>query len=115
MPQSERVNFSTKIPGATAKAIDLLEKILVFDPKSRITAAEALNHPYLADYQEEVLADGMQTKVTISPFDWSCFIEKDLTVIEWQQKVVELIGVFNAARPRDLAHESGMPKTETHA
>jgi p38 MAP kinase len=73
----------------------------VFDPKSRITAAEALKHPYLADYQEEVFADGMQTKATISQFDWS-FTEKDLTAIEWQQKVVELIRVFNLANPRDV-------------
>jgi hypothetical protein len=53
----------------------------------------------LADYQQEVFADGMQimqTKATISQFDWS-FTEKDLTAIEWQQKVVELIKVFNLA------------------
>jgi hypothetical protein len=69
-------------------------------PKSRITAAEALNHPYLAGYQEELLADELQTKAAISPFDWS-FTEKVLQAVEWQQKVVELIGVFNNAKPRD--------------
>lgn len=51
LPPRERQNFASKIPGATMEAIDLIEKILVFDPKSRITAAEALNHSYLLGYQ----------------------------------------------------------------
>jgi len=29
------------------KAIDLLKKMLTFDPTKRITVEEALNHPYL--------------------------------------------------------------------
>jgi hypothetical protein len=42
----------------------------------------------------------MKTMATISQFDWS-FTEKDLTAKEWQQKIVELIRVFNLANPRD--------------
>lgn len=33
-------------------AIDLIEKLLIFDPAKRMTAVEALEHPYLADYHE---------------------------------------------------------------
>ena len=33
-------------------ALDLLEKMLCFDPKLRITAAEALAHPLLAAYHD---------------------------------------------------------------
>merc|ERR1711953_1329747 len=31
-------------------ALDLLEKMLLFDPKARITAQAALAHPYFSDY-----------------------------------------------------------------
>jgi serine/threonine protein kinase len=103
----ERVNFSTKIPGATANAIDLLEKILVFDPKSRITAAEALNHPYLAGYKEELLMDEMQTK---AKFDWSFSLE-NRPLPEWKRKVEEMIRVFKAdAKPRDLVYNGDVLK-----
>ncbi len=40
--------FGTK----DADALDLLEKMLVFDPKKRITAAEAMAHPYLEPYHD---------------------------------------------------------------
>ena len=33
-------------------AIDLLEKMLVFDPRKRITATESLSHEYVAPYHD---------------------------------------------------------------
>ncbi|VVB10063.1 unnamed protein product [Arabis nemorensis] len=41
--------FSNLYPKADTLAIDLLEKMLVFDPTKRITVTEALSHPYMAD------------------------------------------------------------------
>ena len=41
-------------------AIDLLLKLLQFNPKKRLTAEEALEHPYVADFhnpEEEILCD----------------------------------------------------------
>lgn len=40
-------------PRASANAIDLLEKLLTFDPAARITVEEALAHPYLEAYHDE--------------------------------------------------------------
>lgn len=34
-------------------AIDLLNKLLEFDPSKRITVEEALAHPYLSAYHDE--------------------------------------------------------------
>jgi serine/threonine protein kinase len=42
--------FGDRAPEA---GIDLLKRLLVFDPEKRITAAEALRHPYLADLHLE--------------------------------------------------------------
>ena len=41
-------------------AIDFLLKCLQFNPKKRLTAEEALEHPYVADFhnpEEEILCD----------------------------------------------------------
>ncbi len=42
-------DFSKIFSFADDLAIDLLKKLLIFDPDKRITVNEALSHPYLAD------------------------------------------------------------------
>ncbi|KAL9108255.1 MAG: hypothetical protein Q9227_006993 [Pyrenula ochraceoflavens] len=59
-------------------AIDLLERMLVFDPKSRITAANGLSHEYLAPYH-----DPTDEPVAEEKFDWS-FNDADLPVDTWK-------------------------------
>jgi len=53
----ERKEFSTVFPDASAEAIDLLEKIFVFDPARRITVDEALRHPFFAKYYDEAFVN----------------------------------------------------------
>ncbi|KAI0700423.1 Pkinase-domain-containing protein [Cytidiella melzeri] len=45
-PRYPKIPFSSVLPKASPQAIDLLERLLQFDPHKRISAAEALNHPY---------------------------------------------------------------------
>ncbi|KAK6150614.1 hypothetical protein DH2020_015546 [Rehmannia glutinosa] len=45
---SQGIDFCRLYPKADPLAIDLLEKLLVFDPSKRITATEALCHPYMS-------------------------------------------------------------------
>ncbi len=42
-------DFSAIFPGASPQALDLLGRMLLFDPNKRISVSEALNHPYLAE------------------------------------------------------------------
>ncbi len=49
MPKHEKVDLGKMFPAAPAEAVDLLERMLSFNPYRRITAKEALEHAYLAE------------------------------------------------------------------
>jgi p38 MAP kinase len=59
-------------------AVDMLERMLVFAPDQRITAAEGLAHPYLGPYH-----DPADEPVAAEKFDWS-FNDADLPVDTWK-------------------------------
>lgn len=59
-------------------ALDLLEKMLVFDPRKRIDAAMSLAHEYVAPYH-----DPTDEPVAAEQFDWS-FNDADLPVDTWK-------------------------------
>ena len=48
LPYNPGVPFSTLYPNADPLAVDLLKKMLVFDPSKRIGVNEALQHPYMS-------------------------------------------------------------------
>lgn len=52
LPHVPKQPFSQKFPNMAPVAIDLAERMLVFDPAKRITVEEALNHPYLSSLHE---------------------------------------------------------------
>jgi p38 MAP kinase len=52
--------------------------MLVFDPKKRVTATEALSHDYLTPYH-----DPTDEPVSDEKFDWS-FNDADLPVDTWK-------------------------------
>lgn len=59
-------------------AIDLLEKLLVWDPNERLGAAAALEHPYLQLYH-----DATDEPVAKEKFDWSS-VSKDRSLDHWK-------------------------------
>ncbi|KAK4585148.1 hypothetical protein RGQ29_022707 [Quercus rubra] len=48
LPYSRGIHFSHLYPQADPLAIDLLQRMLIFDPTKRITVDEALQHPYMS-------------------------------------------------------------------
>jgi serine/threonine protein kinase len=51
-PHQGRPNIAKMFPTANREAADLLQKLLVFDPEKRYTAADALRHPYVANFHD---------------------------------------------------------------
>ncbi|SGY53481.1 BQ5605_C006g03764 [Microbotryum silenes-dioicae] len=78
LPKRERIPFAQKFRGADPLALGLLEKMLVFDPRTRIDATQALAHEYLAPYH-----DPSDEPVAPEAFDWS-FNDADLPVDTWK-------------------------------
>jgi len=52
LPYKPKIPFSKLYPGANPLALDLLERMLMFNPLDRITVTEALQHPYLEQYYD---------------------------------------------------------------
>ncbi|KAJ7102424.1 kinase-like domain-containing protein [Mycena belliarum] len=49
LPRCPKVDLAQVLPKASPAALDLLERLLKFDPAERITAVDALSHPYFTE------------------------------------------------------------------
>lgn len=81
-----RKNIEDLIPDAPADGLDLLKKLLHFNPDKRLTAEQALEHPYVARFHN--LADepafGRDAVVPLSD-------DVQLSIEEYRNKLYELI------------------------
>ncbi|TFY81157.1 hypothetical protein EWM64_g2851 [Hericium alpestre] len=89
LPIRPRVPFQQLFPNANPLALDLLSKMLNFDPAKRITCEQALDHPYLA-----VWHDPSDEPVCPTNFDFG-FEEED-TIEGMKKLIVEEVNVFRA-------------------
>ncbi|ETM98677.1 CMGC/MAPK protein kinase [Phytophthora nicotianae INRA-310] len=88
-PKKPKVPLSSVYPRATPQCLDLLEKMLVFDPRKRITIQEALAHPYLS-----LVRDRTVEKTCPTPFDFA-FENTDLTKQKLQELIFEDVCAFH--------------------
>uniref|UniRef100_A0A672GRI7 mitogen-activated protein kinase n=1 Tax=Salarias fasciatus TaxID=181472 RepID=A0A672GRI7_SALFA len=80
-------NFADVFLGANPLAVDLLEKMLVLDTDKRITASEALAHPYFAQYHDP------DDEPEAEPYDQS-FESRELEIEEWKSLTYEEVLSF---------------------
>lgn len=72
-------DFKDVFRGANPLAIDLLEKMLELDADKRITAEQALAHPYLEKYSDP-------SDEPTSPIYDQSFEDMELTTEKWKGK-----------------------------
>jgi len=82
LPRKRPVPFSQLFPEAHSHELDLLEKMLKWDPSSRITVEEALRHPFFSS-----LHDPFDEPVTL-PLNEFDFERKDVTMEELKFRII---------------------------
>ncbi|XP_041701369.1 mitogen-activated protein kinase 14A isoform X1 [Coregonus clupeaformis] len=87
LPPMPKRNFSDVFIGANPQAVDLLEKMLVLDTDKRITAAQALAHPYFSQYHDP------DDEPEADPYDQS-FESRLLEIEEWKRLTFEAVCDF---------------------
>ncbi|KAI3632014.1 hypothetical protein MIR68_009850 [Amoeboaphelidium protococcarum] len=90
LPRMPKVPFPRLYPNATPVAIDLLEKLLDFDPSRRITVEQALQHPYLETYHDP------EDEPTCSPIDFS--FENLNKIDDLKKAIVDEINTYYGAK-----------------
>lgn len=76
IPVQNQAMFKKAFPTASSEEIDLLSKMLCWDPEKRITADQALKHPFVAVFHCE------NFEPTSQPLDISDFEREDITLEE---------------------------------
>ncbi|RAK90018.1 MAP kinase SakA [Aspergillus costaricaensis CBS 115574] len=93
LPERQPAPWATLFPDSDEDAIDLLAKMLIFDPDKRISAAKALEHPYLGVYH-----DPTDEPVAEQKFDWS-FSEVAHSIDEWKIMIYTEVVDFHDLGP----------------
>lgn len=76
--------------------------MLVFDPRKRISASEALSHPYIECYHDE-----SDEPVATEVFDWS-FSDADLPIETWKMMMYsEILDFHNPEKSNPSAQLNG--------
>ncbi|KAG8730858.1 Mitogen-activated protein kinase [Ceratobasidium sp. 423] len=100
LPIKPRIPFHTMYPSANPQALDLLGKLLAFDPAKRISCEQALSHPYLSVWHDP--SDE-------PPFDFG-FEEED-SVEGMRQLIVDEVNDFRHA-VRSQARAAGATRRQ---
>ncbi|KAL8136651.1 hypothetical protein V2J09_002652 [Rumex salicifolius] len=84
LPHVPKESFLQKFPNVSPVALDLAEKMLVFDPRKRITVEEALNHPYLCGLHE-INEEPVCPSHFVFDFEQSSLDEDDIKELIWKE------------------------------
>ncbi|KAK6163252.1 hypothetical protein DH2020_000116 [Rehmannia glutinosa] len=86
LPHMPKQPFSQKFPDVSPVAIDLAERMLVFDPAKRITVEEALNHPFLSSLHE-INEEPICPSPFVFDFEQSSLSEDEIKELIWRESL----------------------------
>ncbi|XP_058110049.1 mitogen-activated protein kinase homolog NTF6-like isoform X2 [Magnolia sinica] len=86
LPRFPKQPFSQKFPDVDPVAVDLLERMLVFDPCKRITVDEALKHQYLSSLHE-INEEPTCPSPFLFDFEQASFSEEDIRELIWTESL----------------------------
>jgi serine/threonine protein kinase len=95
-PMSERVNLATVYPGAGEEAIDLLHKILVFNPYFRLSVDDCMEHPFFKKCRKPEKEQDAKESIH---FDWE---KEHLDRARLRHHFIEEIQFFKIFRQQEL-------------
>ncbi|GFZ16451.1 mitogen-activated protein kinase 12 [Actinidia rufa] len=85
-PRYPKQQFSSRFPNMSPLAVDLLEKMLVFDPSKRVTVDEALCHPYLSSLHD-INDEPICTNPFSFDFEQPSFTEENIKELIWRESL----------------------------
>ena len=75
LPRRPEVPWTSLYPDAKPDAIDLLDKLLAFNPHRRINAVDALAHPYFQEYHDPL--DEVREGEGMNCGHWGMMVPRD--------------------------------------
>ncbi|KFV05319.1 Mitogen-activated protein kinase 15, partial [Tauraco erythrolophus] len=105
----QRVTFEEILPSSTPlPALDLLKKLLVFNPDKRLTAEEALQHPYVKRFHCPAREPCLDYDVILPLGD-----DTQLSVAEYRNKLYELLALgYTSSQGCSLAPAAGTDRAD---
>jgi mitogen-activated protein kinase 7 len=102
LPFMPKIPFDRLFPNANPDALDLLDRMLAFDPTSRISVEQALEHPYL-----HIWHDASDEPACPTTFDFHFEVVED--VAQMRKMIYEEVVNFRAAvRQQSQAHAAAV-------
>ncbi|CAK6949439.1 mitogen-activated protein kinase 15 [Scomber scombrus] len=99
-------------PSAPPDALDLLRGLLVFNPDKRLTAEQALQHPYVARFHSPAKEPALNYDVVLAVDD-----DVQLSVVQYRNKLYEMMlerktheGMLRLVQPKDEGSGSRVTK-----
>ncbi len=99
MPPAKPMSFHKLFPEANPLAIDLLSKMLTFSPDKRLTAQQALEHPYLAKYRNPSAESSVRHAIDYDKLEPKGANGTELTAKELRTLILQEISHFRRMDP----------------